>query len=149
MAIYSRWQKKIIEQALLTRRVVLLNGARQFGKTTVAKQFVNSDTLYRTLDHLATRQFAQNDPHEFVKHAGKMHIIDEIQRAPDLLSAIKLMVDENTRPGQYLLTGSSNIQSLPGVQESLAGRIRKIRLWPLSQGERLGILPTFLDHALN
>jgi predicted AAA+ superfamily ATPase len=74
-------------------------------------------------------------------------IIDEIQRAPELLLAIKLKVDENTRPGQYILTGSANVQALPGVQESLAGRIRKIRLRPLSQGELLGQLPTFLDQS--
>ena len=147
MTIYSRWQKKTIENALLSRRVVLLSGPRQCGKTTLAKQFVNNDTTYRTLDHLATRQFAQNNPHEFIEHFGKMQIIDEIQRAPDLLSAIKLAVDEDTRPGQYLLTGSSNIQSLPRVQESLAGRIRKIRLRPLSQGEKRGVSHIFLDNA--
>lgn len=145
--LYNRWQNSTIEKALKTRRVLLLSGARQCGKTTLAKQVAGTDTLYRTLDDLAMRQLAILDPQGFVKHTNKMLIIDEVQRAPDLLSAIKLVVDEHTEPGQYLLTGSANIQSLPGVQESLAGRIRKIRLRPLSQGELLGQKPTFLENA--
>jgi predicted AAA+ superfamily ATPase len=132
--LYRRWQEKAINEALKTRRVLLLSGARQCGKTTLVKQIAKKDTIYRTLDNLAMRQLAINDPHGFVKHTSKMLIIDEIQRAPDLLSAIKLVVDENTEPGQYLLTGSTNIQSLHGVQESLAGRIRKVRLRSLTQG---------------
>lgn len=147
--LYPRWQQKNIEKALKTRRVLLVSGARQCGKTTLTKQIgiELKDTIYRTLDDLTIREIAETDPHGFVEHTGKMLIIDEIQRVPALLSAIKLMVDENPEPGQYLLTGSANIQSLPGVQESLAGRIRKIRLRPLSQGELLGSKPTFLDNA--
>lgn len=145
--LYTRWQETAINKALKTRRVILLCGARQCGKTTLAKQIATKDTIYRTLDNLAMRQLAIHDPQGFVKHTGKMLIIDEIQRAPDLLSAIKLVVDENTKPGQYLLTGSANIPSLPSVQESLAGRIRKIRLRPLAQGELLGMHPIFLENA--
>src|ERR1700730_1195320 len=115
--LYNRWQETTIDEALKTRRVLLLCGARQCGKTTLTKQIAKKDTIYRTLDDLAIRQLAINDPQGFVRHTGKMLIIDEIQRAPDLLSAIKLVVDENTEPGHYLLTGSANIQSLPGVQE--------------------------------
>lgn len=146
---YPRWQKNSIEKALKTRRVILLCGSRQCGKTTLAKQIAAKDTIYRTLDDLAIRQLAINDPQGFVKHSGKMLIIDEIQRSPELLSAIKLIVDENTQPGQYLVTGSANIQSLPGVQESLAGRIGKIRLRPLAQGELLGAQPSFFENAFN
>lgn len=146
--LYKRWQESTLDEALKTRRVILLCGARQCGKTTLAKEIASSnDTLYRTLDDLAIRQFALNDPHGFVKHINKMFIIDEVQRAPDLLSAIKLVVDENTKPGQYLLTGSANIQSLPSVQESLAGRIRKVRLRPLTQGELVDAHPLFLENA--
>jgi predicted AAA+ superfamily ATPase len=144
---YTRWQKRIIDGALKTRRVILLSGARQCGKTTLAKQLATADTTYRTLDDLAIRQIAESDPHGFVQHVARMLIIDEVQRVPSLLSAIKKMVDENTRPGQYLLTGSANIQSLPSAQESLAGRIRKIRLRCLTQGELLGVEPSFLDNA--
>ena len=145
--LYNRWQRHTIEQALKTRRVALLVGARQCGKTTLAKGLVCEDVAYRTLDDLSARQIAETDPHGFVKHTGKTLIIDEVQRAPALLSAIKMKVDEDTRAGQYLLTGSADIQSSPGARESLAGRIRKIRLRPLTRGEILGASPDFLDRA--
>lgn len=147
--LYPRWQKKSIEQAMKTRRVLLLGGARQCGKTTLARQMATKTTEYRTLDDLALRHLAALDPHSFVKHAGKTLIIDEVQRAPALLSAIKMVVDDDKRAGQYLLTGSANIQSIPGAQESLAGRIGKIRLRPLTQGEILGGKPNFLPNAFN
>lgn len=147
-ALYPRWQKGIVISALKSRRVLLLNGPRQCGKTTLAKQLVASTNAdYRTLDDLALRELAENDPQGFVKHGKGTLIIDEVQRVPALLSAIKMSVDQDTRPGQYLLTGSANIQSLPGVKESLAGRIRKLRLRPLSQGELLQTKPTFLERA--
>ena len=148
-SLIKRWQKKTIQEAIKTRLVLLLSGARQCGKTTLAKQVADKDTLYLTLDDLAMRNLAREDPHGFVKTRDGMLIIDEIQRAPDLLSAIKLVVDINTRPGQFLLTGSANLQSLPTVQESLAGRIRKVRLRTLSQGEIIGASPDFLKHAFN
>ncbi|CAN5242635.1 ATP-binding protein [soil metagenome] len=147
--MYNRWQRQAIKQALQTRRVLLLSGSRQCGKTTLAKELVAKDTLYRTLDDLALRQLAESDPQGFVQHSSNTMIIDEVQHVPALLSAIKMIVDADTRKGQYLLTGSTNIQSLPGVQESLAGRIRKIRLRPLCQGEILGNAPTFLHQAFN
>ena len=143
---YERWQEKSIKEAMKTRRVLLLSGARQCGKTTLAKQLATHDTEYRTLDDIALQQLAENDPQGVVKHTGKPLIIDEIQRVPALLSAIKVVVDE-TRLGQYLLTGSANLQAIPAAQESLAGRISKIRLRPLSQGELLRTNPNFLAHA--
>ena len=83
---YSRWQQQVIKQAMGTRRVLLLSGARQCGKTTLARQLASKDTTYRTLDDLAVRQIAENDPHGFVKHPGRTLIIDEVQRVPSLLS---------------------------------------------------------------
>jgi predicted AAA+ superfamily ATPase len=133
-----RYQQKNVAEALETRRVVLLLGARQSGKTTLAKTLVSPERAYKTLDDFESRQIALLDPSGFVAHAGKTLIIDEIQHAPDLLLAIKQVVDADTRPGQYLLTGSSHIFSLPTVRESLAGRLRKIRIRPLSQGEIQG-----------
>lgn len=150
MSFYPRWQKHAIEKTIKTRRVLLLNGARQSGKTTLAKELLSINSLYRTLDNLAVRQLAETDPDGFVQHPENTTLmIDEIQRVPQLLSAIKLVVDEDTRPGQYLLTGSANIQSLPSVQESLAGRVAKIRLRPLTQGEITGTKPDFIDHAFS
>jgi len=147
--LYSRWQRYKIEQAMTTRRVVLLIGARQCGKTTLAKQLITRDIAYLNLDDTTLRAAAENDPQNFVKHNLKTLIIDEIQRAPSLLPAIKKVVDEETRPGQYLLTGSANIQALPSTQESLAGRVSKVRLRPLTQGEIKESLPDFLTHAFS
>lgn len=143
--LYPRWQRKTIETALAERRVLMLAGPRQCGKTTLARDLISSDIEYRTLDDLTLRQAAQNDPHSFVKHSAETLIIDEVQRVPDLLPAIKMTVDEDTRRGQFLLTGSVDIQSLPSVRESLAGRISNVRLRPFTQGELARSEPRFLD----
>jgi len=138
-----------INQLMLERRVLLLSGVRQCGKTTLAHQLESEETEYRTLDDGTLREAAENDPHGFIKRNVKTLIIDEAQRVPPLLSAIKKAVDEDISPGQYLLTGSTNIRSLPTVSESLAGRIAKIRLRPLAQGEIERIAPSFFDSAFN
>jgi predicted AAA+ superfamily ATPase len=113
----------------------------------LARDLVSNERSYRTLDDPALKQLAENDPAGFVRHADQCLIIDEIQHVPALMPAIKMIVDEDTRPGQYLLTGSAKISSLPGVSESLAGRIRKIRLRPLTQGEVRNCQATFLEQA--
>lgn len=147
MSKYPRWQKNTINKALRTRRVVILSGARQTGKTTLAKSLITPQTEYRTLDDKTLLQAAINDPREFVKHHTQFMIIDEVQKAVDLLPAIKKAVDENNQPGQYLLTGSANLQSLPNVTESLAGRVRKVPLRPLAQGEIYANAPNFIEYA--
>jgi predicted AAA+ superfamily ATPase len=146
---YSRWQFDIVKKALKSRRVLILAGPRQCGKTTLAKQLASSNTIYRTLDDVTLLEAAQNDPHGFVTHDKGLMIIDEVQRAPVLLQAVKQDVDLNQKSGRFLLTGSANIQSLPGVTESLAGRVRKIRLRPLSQGEISGGKSNFLKLAFS
>ena len=147
--LYPRWQMATIKQLMLERRVLLLSGVRQCGKTTLAHQLESEETEYRTLDDGTLREAAENDPQGFVKRNVKTLIIDEVQRVPPLLSAIKKAVDEDISFGQYLLTGSTNIQSLPTVSESLAGRIAKIRLRPLAQGEIERTTPSFFDSAFN
>ncbi len=144
---HRRWQIERIQEMMAMRRVLLLSGARQCGKTTLAKQIVSKDVKYLTLDDLTSRKLAKQDPHGFIAHTEKMLIIDEIQHVPTLLPAIKLAVDENTRKGQYLLTGSANIQSLPSVQESLAGRVSNLRLRALAHGEITKANPDFIDRA--
>lgn len=144
---YRRWQKTTINQLLLERRVLLLSGPRQCGKTTLARELESDETEYRTLDDGTLREAAENDPQGFIKRSTRTMIIDEVQRIPSLLPAIKKAVDEDTRFGQYLLTGSTNIQALPTVRESLAGRIAKIRLRPLARGEIESAASRFIDSA--
>ncbi len=129
--------------------MLLLAGPRQCGKTTLVRQFESRNIEYRTLDDATLRELAESDPEGFVQHDRETLIIDEVQRVPSLLPAIKKVVDQNNRPGQFLLTGSANIQTMPDVQESLAGRIAKIRLRPFSQGEIGGAEPDFLSRCFN
>ena len=147
--LYPRWQSEAIARALTRRRILLISGARQCGKTTLVRNLNLADVQYLTLDDVTLEQAAKSDPHGFVKHRSKTLIIDEVQRVPTLLSAIKKVVDEDTRPGQYILTGSANIHSLPNVQESLAGRVAKIRLRPLSHGEVERKPPRFFERAFS
>ncbi|BDT66954.1 hypothetical protein os1_11210 [Comamonadaceae bacterium OS-1] len=145
----QRWLAPAVFDALQTRRVVVLAGARQCGKTTLAKAVAAPEgVLYRPLDDPGLLAAAQADPHGFVAHGDGLMVIDEIQRAPALLMAIKKEADEHPRPGRFLLTGSANIQSLPSVTESLAGRVSTLRLRPFSEGEMAGTAPHFIARAL-
>ncbi|GBR76363.1 putative AAA family ATPase [Candidatus Termititenax persephonae] len=144
MAVRKRWQEAKIIESLGIMRVTLIVGSRQCGKTTLAKQMAGKDFEYRTLDDSSFLEMAQGDSQEFIKHDKKTMIIDEVQRVPGLILAIKKEVDENPRYGRYLITGSANIQTLPTVKESLAGRVEKIRLRPFAYGEILGNQPLLL-----
>ncbi len=130
-------------------RVVALAGARQTGKTTLARVLAGDGAEYRSLDNEDQLISARDDPRSFVRHDSRLLVIDEVQKAPGLLPAIKMEVDRDQRPGRYLLTGSAEIFSLPSVTESLAGRVRTIRLRSLTQGEILGRPPTFLERAFD
>ncbi|MDR3281053.1 MAG: ATP-binding protein [Synergistaceae bacterium] len=145
--IYPRWQIDPLKKALTARRVVIISGPRQCGKTTLARQITGSDVNYRTLDNEDHLKVATTDPLGFLKHERGVMIIDEAQKAPFLIPAIKMVVDENPAPGQFLLTGSADIQKHPAVTESLAGRVKHIRLRSLSQGEIMGKPPSFLERA--
>ena len=141
--------EEIYETAMAERRVLLLTGPRQCGKTTLVRNLDREDTEYQTLDDGISRELADVDPLEFISHEKGMLIIDEVQKCPDLLPAIKMTVDENRSPGQFLLTGSSNVRKLPGVRESLAGRVAKIRLRTLTEGEIRSVGTDFLDRAFD
>ena len=145
--ILSRWQEQAIRTARKERRVLLLSGPRQCGKTTLVKHIAGKSVEYRTLDEQTLREAAASDPAGFVTHDKGMLIIDEIQHVPALLPAIKKAADDNTKPGRFLLTGSANIQTLPSVSESLAGRVAHIRLRTLTEGEVLQARPRFLARA--
>ena len=113
-----------LEAALADTRVVLLNGARQTGKSTLAKEIAEQrNGRYLTLDDEAVLSVAKNDPAALLSADAPITVIDEVQRAPELFPAIKIDVDKNRTPGRLLLTGSANVFLLPRLSESLAGRM--------------------------
>jgi uncharacterized protein len=141
---------------------VMVNGPRQCGKTTLVKQFaqggapqnstgpVLQDTseamTYLTLDDPAVLETARIDPVGLLRQLDRA-IIDEVQRAPQLLLALKLSIDQDRRPGRFLLTGSANLLSLPSIADSLAGRMEVHALLPFSQTELQGRQGDFLRRA--
>lgn len=133
-AIFPRSIQPRVLDALADTPVVLLSGPRQAGKTTLVRQLAGPTRRYLTLDDEVTRLAAREDPVGLIRSID-CAVIDEIQRAPDLLLAIKKTVDEDRRPGRFLLTGSANLMALPSVADSLAGRMETLVLLPLSQSE--------------
>lgn len=135
-----------LKEALADRPVVLLNGARQVGKSTLAQSVADGERAqYLTLDDATVLAAANRDPAGFISGLSGSVILDEIQREPALFPAIKLVVDRDRRPGRFLLTGSADVFLLPTVSESLAGRMEILTLWPLSQGEIQGVREGFVD----
>jgi predicted AAA+ superfamily ATPase len=132
--LYPRWIELRIAEAMLDTPVVLLSGPRQTGKTTLVRKIAQQGFRYLTLDDELTLLSAREDPVGLVRSLDRA-VIDEIQRAPQLLLAIKKSVDEDRRPGRFLLTGSTNLMALPTVADSLAGRMETLHLLPLSQSE--------------
>lgn len=133
--------------ALADTPVVLINGARQTGKSTLAKSIAETThpARYITLDTASVLAAVRNDAAGFLAGLDGAVVIDEVQKAPELFSAIKANVDRNRRPGKYLLTGSANVLLVPNLSESLAGRMEILRLWPFSQGELTARKETFVD----
>lgn len=144
----ARHAQRQITTALQDTRVVLVVGPRQAGKTTLARQYANSDRPYLTLDDPATLAAARADPAGFVRGLQSA-VIDEVQRAPDLLLSIKESVDKDQAPGRFLLTGSTNLMALPVVADSLAGRLAVITLLPFAQAELAGTPGDLLDRLLD
>jgi predicted AAA+ superfamily ATPase len=133
--VLRRHAENEIREALADTRVVLVNGARQSGKSTLIRHVARGGAAeWRDLDAPLVRQAALADPTGFVDFPGMM-VIDEIQRVPDLLLPIKVRVDADPRPGQFLLSGSARVLSLRGLPDALPGRMETIELWPFSQGE--------------
>ena len=133
---FPRQAAELIRDALDDTRVVVVTGARQVGKSTLAELVLRQYTggTARFLDDPVTRAAAREDPVRFVRHDGLM-LIDEVQRVPDLWLAIKHTVDRDPRPGRFLLTGSARLLALRSIPDALPGRSETIELWPLSQGE--------------
>ena len=142
--MYGRFVEHRVEEALSDTPVVLIVGPRRAGKTTLVRKLGGADRTYITLDDQTALEAAQADPTGFIRGLDRA-IIDEIQRVPNLLLAIKKTVDEDYRPGRFLLTGSANVLTLPRVADSLAGRMETIRMLPLARAEIAGKAPSFLD----
>ncbi len=138
----------LVREALEDTRVVVVNGARQSGKSTLAEAVLRQEPngVARYLDDPVTRAAAQEDPVRFVRHDGLM-LIDEVQRVPDLWLAIKHIVDREPRPGRFLLTGSARLLGLRTLPDELPGRSETVELWPFSQGEIGGEPDGFVDAA--
>ena len=115
--------------------VVAVLGARQVGKTTLCRSLLKEERRYFNLDDITTLNMARHNP-EALLDVDENIIIDEIQRAPDLLLEIKKRVDNNKHSGKYLLTGSANIELMPKLQETLAGRIVFLEMFPVTLFER-------------
>ncbi len=134
-------------EALSDRPVVLVNGARQTGKTTLVQSLAaqGHPATYLSLDEAPTLAAASHDPVGFLARLDGPVILDEIQRVPDLFLAIKVEVDRARTPGRYLLTGSLDVLLLPRLADALPGRMEILTLWPLSQGEIEGVREGLID----
>jgi len=132
--MYQRTIQTTLADALSDTPVVLLNGARQTGKSTLV-QALRPGIRYLTLDDPVVLGAAKADPFGFIAALDEPVCLDEVQRAPELFLAIKAAVDKDRRPGRFLLTGSANVLMLPQMADSLAGRMEIIELWPLAQSE--------------
>jgi predicted AAA+ superfamily ATPase len=148
MAFVNRHIRPSLVSALAEARVVCLLGARQAGKTTLVRSVADEEhpSRYISLDEPAALEVARTDPTGFVAGAERL-VIDEVQRAPDLLLAIKRIVDSNPARGQFLMTGSANILTLPQIADALPGRVDYLTLWPFSQAELAGTRSAFLEHV--
>ncbi len=132
--LIDRKARPLVETALSDTRVVLVVGPRQAGKTTLAMQVAGPDRPYVTLDDAGALSAARADPVGFIRGLDRA-VIDEVQRVPELMLAIKESVDRNVEPGRFLLTGSANLSTMPMVADSLAGRMATISLLPFAQSE--------------
>jgi len=150
MSLIERQIRPHLVDALAEARVACLLGARQTGKSTLVRAMAAGEhpARYLTLDDPATLELAREDPAGFVAGEERL-VIDEIQRAPDLMLAIKRVVDTDPTRGRFLLTGSANIVTHPRVADALPGRVDYLTLWPFSQAELAGHRSKFLVDAFS
>lgn len=144
--LISRHLTDHVQVALTDTRVVVVLGARQVGKSTLVQQISQTGSPRSVIsldDDLALRR-AIKDPTGFVADLRTPVTIDEVQRAPDLLLAIKRSVDLDQRPGRFLLTGSANLLTAPTIADALTGRTEYLWLWPFSQAELHSAAPRFI-----
>lgn len=142
--LYRRWTEETLKSYLKLMRVVCVLGARQTGKSTMLEN-AKINALYRTLDDEGELLSSQDTDFYLKQFSNETVIIDEIQRTPNLILGIKRIVDQNSKPGQFVITGSADYRKLPNATESLAGRAAVIRMRPLTQAEIRGAEPNFLQ----
>lgn len=143
-----RNMRTVIETALADTPVVCVLGPRQVGKSTLVRKLAPG-RAYLNLDEEPYETTARQDPAGFVQGLPEVVILDEVQRAPALMRAIKTSVDRNRKAGRFLLTGSANLLLLPQLTESLAGRMEIVRLHPLTESEKARRPGRFLEAFLN
>jgi predicted AAA+ superfamily ATPase len=136
-----------VKEALTDTPAVLVNGARQTGKSTLvqSEDLGEQDRQYLTFDDPGVLAAAKGDPNGFVAGLRPRVTLDEIQHLPELFPVIKAAIDRKRQPGRFLLTGSANVMLLPKLSESLAGRMEMVTVRPFSQGEINGTRETFVD----
>ena len=144
-----RFAQREVEATLADTPITVLQGARQVGKSTLAKT-VTAGRAAKFLSLDATAQFnaASADPDAFVRQTTDLLVIDEVQRVPALIRAMKDAVEDDRRPGRFLITGSANLLKIPGTEESLAGRAETVVLYGFSQGELSGNREDFVDRVM-
>jgi len=143
---YPRFAEQRLIEALADTPVVLIHGPRQCGKTTLAQMVGKREGYtYLSFDDTVTLAAATADPVGFVGDLPERTILDEVQRAPGIFTALKTVVDRKRTPGRFLLTGSANVLLVPSLADSLSGRMEIQRLHPLAQSEILGREPNFLQ----
>lgn len=135
--VRPRLAARLLRRSLGVMPVTVVTGARQTGKTTLVARLAPGRRKLLSLDDLDTLELAQRDPEGLLGSGGRL-TLDEVQRAPHLLHAVKRLVDRDRRPGRFLLTGSANLLLMRRVSESLAGRAAYLTLWPMARGELLG-----------
>ncbi len=144
--LHPRFVLPRLTEALEDTPVVLIHGPRQCGKTTLARAVGEAaGYAYLSFDDDVLRASAHADPVGFVADLPDKTVLDEVQRVPELFTALKVMVDRDRRPGRFILTGSANVLLVPQLADSLAGRMEILRLHPLTQAELAGRPPGFLD----
>ena len=124
-----------LEDRLRVMPAVVVTGARQMGKSTLAQELAPGERRFLTLDDLDVVDLARRDP-EALLGGSQPVTLDEVQREPDLLHAVKRAIDQHRQPGKFLLTGSANLLLMRQVSESLAGRASYLTLWPMTRREQ-------------
>jgi predicted AAA+ superfamily ATPase len=151
MALIPRGIEPELRDILTVSRAAAITGPRQAGKSTLARQLQAAGVVpnYFTLDDEATRNAARADPDGFALSLPRPAVIDEVQRAPSLMLAVKQILDNDPAPGQFLLTGSADLLTAKVVADALPGRVEYVNLWPLARAEIEGKRESIIDALLD